>query len=152
MTPAHRTYKLGAVQPGRIDRTVVEIDLDDSDQEKDSREFLSLPRHLRHEFAFDIVHALQKAYQQGREDRGAELHQLPGDGSWIIDCLRARLLGVLEEWGPGNTDPAGPQMNEYRVTLVRADEANGELTWEIGPRYGDPVRTVRMRLVIEEIR
>lgn len=49
-----------------LGRVVVEID------GEERREVLHLPGHPRAEFSFDIVAALQRAYEQGREDRGAE--------------------------------------------------------------------------------
>jgi hypothetical protein len=145
------TYKAGAVQEGRLDRAIFEIETD-GDQETGKREFLGLPVRLRGEYIFDIVTALQRAYQQGREDRGAELHQLPGDGDRLTDQLRAHLLGALEGWGPGWTDPAQPDFATWYIGLTGADHPNGELRWEVSETHHLPGRRFRTRLVIEEIK
>ena len=144
------TYKAGAVQEGRLDRTIFEIETGDGDQETGKREFLGLPVRLRGEYIFAIVKALQKAYQRGREDREAEPHQLPGDGSWQIEALRNLLLGAMESEGRGLTRPSGPDKKQLFVERTGSDLLNGELRFNLSPEWRQPGVRARVRLVIEE--
>lgn len=66
-----RTYKLDTSHPGK-DHVIVEIDLDDDGRETGSQPFLSLYPGTVSETQFDVVIALQRVYQKGRDDYARE--------------------------------------------------------------------------------
>lgn len=142
-----RKYILEAEKRGRKDRAVLEVRSGDAAGTHDQA-VLSLPRKLPGELHADVLDALRRAYEAGREDRSAEL--IPGGPR--EDLLRSMIahaaMDVLREQLGGWLPSAG--LVQRRIALGRYDEANRVLEAAIGTEHTFPLGTYEVRVLIEE--
>lgn len=138
-----RTYIWAKESPVRKDRALRER------TEDDNREFLSLPKGLPDEVYSDVLDAVKRAYETGREDRGSELLS-HGDPDVLRTLVAAEALGAIREWAPGWTKPVGG-VQQYRINVEGASEHYGTLTVGIGTDRYEMLKHYRVRVLVEEV-
>lgn len=142
-----RRYQIARQPPGTLDTVINEV-ITEPDGEH-ATVFLALHAPASHTNAIHVAGQLGVAYENGRDDREAELLQPPCDA--VTDAVRLRLLDSMLEWGRGQTDTEGAEPERFYLVPTHSDRVNGELYYEIREeRYGHG-RKVRIRLLIEEV-
>jgi hypothetical protein len=152
-----RKYKLMSMPEGRIDQAIVEIVTEEGQPER-SREFAGFMPGTRHETQFDMVEALNRAYQQGREDRAAEIppEELPrvqhNDPRQSAPLMRLKIRRILTTAEQERIIEQGVMANplmrgaRYDDILEQADDTDAYLSttepffdanrgWPAGARY-----------------
>lgn len=144
-----RRYRIAKQPPGTLDTVIDEVVIEQDGEHATA--FVALHPPASHTNAIHVTEQLGAAYENGRDDREAELLQPPGDA--VIDGVRGRLLDAMCEWGRGQTDVEAPgqEPQSYYLIPVNSDQVNGELYYDIREeRYGTG-RKLRVRLLIEEL-
>ncbi len=145
----NRTYIWRGRQP-----RMKELVLDEcrSDAEN-GQAILAVPADTPGEVQMDVLTAVRRAYQAGREDRSAEL--IPG--SEPIDFLRALVreeaISSIAEWGTGWTDPVdGNRPRQHYITLEDIDGASHVISVAVGEvHYDPPLKRFRIQVLVEEV-
>lgn len=146
---SRRRYIVNAPSNVRKDRVIAELVPDGKGGEQRT-EILGLPKDLPPEYWADILSALRRAYEAGREERSAEL--IPDEKP--SDLLRRTVLysavGAISGWATGWTEPEGDD-GQYYISQEDGEEGDNELVLGIvGQRY-DVVKRFRVRVLAEEI-
>lgn len=145
-----RKYIYESPKPGRKDRAVLEYA-----GELDGREraILALPRDTPPEITMEILEAIRRAYEAGREDRASELIPASDHGDQLRRIVHAEALGAVDQWGPGYTDAeVHDDGDQYYLALESRDEANGVLVMGIrDERHGGDLERYRVSVLVERI-
>lgn len=131
-----RTFILARARRGVRDRTVL----------AGGSAFLALPGEVPPGVHADVLDAIRRAYQAGRDDRSAELIP-PGFPDILRAMMLGRALGAIREWMPGWLP--GDGLTQHRITLD--DEDDNDLTMSIGTQWTFPLRRFRLRVLIEQL-
>lgn len=143
-----RSHILEQPQAGRRDQSVLEFF---RGLEQQRREVLALPRDMPGEVVMDILEAIRRAYQNGRDDRTAEFIPTGRPADDLRSAVHAEALDAIASWGPGYIDQ-GDADCQYYLGLEGRDEANGTLTVTISRgHHGEVLGRYRLLLLAEEV-
>lgn len=146
-----RDYILRSPEPGIRGRTIMHVTSDGG--RESGTAVLWLPDGTSPETMGEVLDALRKAREEGREERAAEL--IPGDipADRQRRLVREAALSAIAEWGPGWTDSSGELADDgqYRINLVNSDEASHTIDLTVGKGRYDEAGRYRVRVLVEEI-
>lgn len=146
-SPLDTPYILQSPKRGQRGRAVLEMKTR-PDGSEEAVAILHLPEGTPSETMGDVLEALRRAHQAGREERSAEL--IPDPGDMLRDAIQSHATAALTEWLPRITEPLGDYRN-YRIEQVAADEANRTIDVTMGIDEHDPYEMFRIRVLVEEI-
>lgn len=144
-----RTYILLSPEPGMKGRTIGRYS---SENGEHVIAVLHLPDGTPSETMGEVLDALRRAREEGREERSAELIPLGQPADYLRSIVRDEAIGAISEWGTGWTSPIDDQEpRQHYITLEDTDDANHALVLAIGAERYNMTRRFRVSVLVEEI-